>query len=72
MRHSAVSLWISAGADAKRVAVWAGHASVVSGFDRYGHLFPAGDDAVAAALDDLRAGSSTPAVAEVVDLEARR
>lgn len=70
MRHTAVSLWISAGADAKRVASWAGHASVVSVFDRYGHLFPAGDDAVGAALDALRA---VPApAAEVVDLEAVR
>ena len=62
MRHTAVSLWIAAGADAKRVATWAGHASVVSVFDRYGHLFPAGDDQVAAALDELRSVAPAPVV----------
>ena len=72
MRHTAVSLWIAAGADAKRVAVWAGHASVVSVFDRYGHLFPAGDDAVAQALDLLRVDVRTIDAGEVVDLETRR
>ena len=68
MRHTAVSLWISAGADAKRAATWAGHAPVVSVFDRYGHLFPAGDDQVAAALDELR--STAPA--KVVSLDDAR
>lgn len=59
MRHTAVSLWISTGADAKKVAAWAGHASVVSVFDRYGHLFPADADTTMSALDALR--SAQPA-----------
>lgn len=59
MRHTAVSLWISTGADAKKVAAWAGHASVVSVFDRYGHLFDAGADETMTALDAMR--SAAPA-----------
>jgi integrase len=43
LRHTAVSLWIAAGANPKQVAVWAGHRSVSSVLDRYGHLFP-GDE----------------------------
>lgn len=61
MRHTAVSLWIAAGADAKKVASWAGHTSVVYVFDRYGHLFPSADDAAMTALDDLRAATPAPA-----------
>ena len=61
-RHTAVSLWISTGADAEGAATWAGHAPVVSVFDRYGHLFPAGDDVVAEALDVLRSTAPAPVV----------
>jgi integrase len=38
-RHTAVSLWIAAGATPVQVKTWAGHASVASVFDLYGHLF---------------------------------
>lgn len=66
MRHTAVSLWISAGIDAKRVAAWAGHKSVATVFDRYGHLFA--DDAGSAMdrLDGLRlAAAGQPSDAHV-------
>jgi integrase len=43
LRHTAVSLWIAHGASAKQVR-WAGHRSVATVFDRYGHLFPGGED----------------------------
>ena len=40
LRHTAVSLWIAAGAHPKQVAVRAGHTSVSVVLDRYGHLYP--------------------------------
>jgi integrase len=40
LRHTAVSLWIAAGANPKQVAVRAGHTSVAVVLDRYGHLYP--------------------------------
>ncbi len=39
LRHTAISLWIAAGANPKQVAVRAGHTSVSVVFDRYGHLY---------------------------------
>jgi integrase len=44
LRHTAVALWIAAGANPKEVAARAGHTSVAFTFDRYGHLFPDSDD----------------------------
>jgi len=38
LRHTAVALWIAAGANPKEVAARAGHASVSFTLDRYGHL----------------------------------
>jgi integrase len=43
LRHTAVALWIAAGANPKEVSVRAGHTSVSFTLDRYGHLFPAHD-----------------------------
>jgi integrase len=59
MRHTAVSAWIRGGVDPTTVARWAGHASVVSVFARYGHAIPRPDDSatfdrVAAMLDAER------------------
>lgn len=51
MRHTAVSNWINLGADAKQVAVWAGHRSVATVFDRYGHLWDDRGDEVMDRLD---------------------
>jgi integrase len=47
----------SDGASAKQVQVWAGHRSVATVFDRYGHLFPGGEDPV---MDSLDAAASLP------------
>lgn len=65
LRHTAVPTWIAHGATAMQVQVWAGHSSVASVFDRYGHLFPGGEDpvmdsidAAAAQLDDASSGES--------------
>jgi integrase len=70
LRHSAVSLWIAAGATPKQIATWAGHTSVSVVLDRYGHLFPGHEEAVLARLEDL--GNVAPAPRDVVfDLGAR-
>jgi Phage integrase family len=44
LRHTAVALWIAAGANPKEVSVRAGHTSVAFTLDRYGHLFEGHDD----------------------------
>jgi len=51
LRHTAVSTWIAHGASAKQVQVWAGHQSVATVFDRYGHLFPGGEDPIMDSID---------------------
>jgi integrase len=51
LRHTAVALWIAAGANPKQVAARAGHTSVSVVLDRYGHLFPEQDIALVAALE---------------------
>lgn len=54
LRHTAVSLWIAAGGNPKAIATWAGHASVSSVFDRYGHLLPGTEEPVMDALDAMK------------------
>src|SRR5438034_584810 len=51
LRHTAVALWIAAGASPKELAVRAGHTSVSVVLDRYGHLLPGHEKKVNAALD---------------------
>jgi integrase len=53
LRHTAVAWWISAGVDPKRIAAWAGHRSVKTILDTYGHLLPSDDDALTARVDAL-------------------
>ena len=50
-RHTAVTLWIEAGVEAKRISVWAGHHSVSFTLDRYGHLFKRRDESEMAKVD---------------------
>jgi integrase len=59
LRHTAVALWIAAGGNPKEIAVRAGHASVVTVLDRYGHLYPEAEDRLSDALDAM-AGAVTP------------
>ena len=40
MRHTPISLWISAGIDVEQVSTFAGHTSVSFTLDTYGHLYP--------------------------------
>ncbi len=61
LRHTAVALWIAAGANPLEVSRRAGHTSVSFTLDRYGHLFPEADASVADRLEELR--RTTPAEA---------
>ena len=51
LRHSAVPLWISMGANLLQVSRWLGHSSVQITADVYGHLFPETNDLVISRLD---------------------
>jgi integrase len=50
-RHSYASLMIAAGANAKALSRWMGHANIGVTFDQYGHLMPGAEDEGAALLD---------------------
>jgi integrase len=50
-RRTFASLMIAAGVNAKALATYMGHSSVVITYDRYGHLMP-GNETVAAELLD--------------------
>jgi integrase len=59
-RHTAVALWIAAGANPKQIASWAGHTSVAVVLDRYGHLFEGHESAVLSRLDTFAECVSVP------------
>jgi integrase len=53
LRHTAVALWIAAGANPTQIAARAGHTSVSVVLDRYGHLLPQHDGELMRRLEDL-------------------
>jgi integrase len=55
LRHTAVALWIAAGANPKLVSARAGHTSVSFTLDRYGHLYPESDAELCHRLADFYA-----------------
>ena len=57
LRHTAVALWVAAGAKPKEVASRAGHASVRLHPGPYGHLDPEADSALRDRLDALHGGT---------------
>lgn len=61
-RHTAASLMIAAGANAKALSVVMGHASIEITFNRYGHLMPGSEDEVGKRLAAYLAASSASAV----------
>ena len=67
LRHTAVALWIAAGASPKEVAALAGHTSVSFTLDRYGHLYPDSYATLRHRLDALHE-SVQVRDAEVIDL----
>lgn len=72
MRHTAVSLWVAAGATGLEVAKWAGHRSAAFTKSRYAHLFPEAGDELAARLDAFIATSTPTPAAKVIGLHDRR
>jgi hypothetical protein len=50
-RHTFASLKIAAGVNAKALAVYMGHTSVMITVDRYGRLFPGSEEEAAGLLD---------------------
>jgi hypothetical protein len=72
LRHTAVALWIAAGANPKEVAARAGHTSVSFTLDRYGHLDPESDAALRDRLDALYSAGQRDQDAAVVDLFQER
>src|ERR687898_3340358 len=71
LRHTAVALWIAAGANPKEVAARAGHSSVSFTLDRYGHLYPEADAALRDRLDALYGTARPTPQGEVVRLPRR-
>ena len=71
LRHTAVALWIAAGASPKEVAVRAGHSSVATVLDRYGHLLPGTEDAVNDALDAMAQGATVADIGSARAMDAR-
>lgn len=53
LRHTAVALWIEAGASPLEIARRAGHSSPAVVLQRYGHLMPWAEDRLTAALEGL-------------------
>jgi integrase len=59
LRHTCASLLIAAGAHPKLIQARLGHASITTTLDRYGHLFPSVEAALADALDATFNGART-------------
>jgi integrase len=72
LRHTAVSLWVAAGADPKTVATRAGHTSVRTVLDVYAQLYPEGEAALRERLEAAYQPPTAPPAGEVVALDARR
>lgn len=53
LRHTAISLWIAAGASMLQCKEWAGHASIKTTIDIYGHLFPMDEEGPMSALEAM-------------------
>ncbi|MEO7443620.1 MAG: tyrosine-type recombinase/integrase, partial [Acidimicrobiales bacterium] len=69
MRHTAVSLWVAAGASDLEVAKWTGRRSAAFTRSRYAHLFPEHGEALAARLEAfIEAPTPTPA-ADIVPID---
>ena len=70
LRHTAVALWIAAGANPTEIATRAGHSSVATVLDRYGHLLPGSEDRLNNALDALAAAADRGA-APIASISSR-
>ena len=68
LRHTCAALSIAAGAHPKLISARLGHSSVTITLDRYGHLFPSVEEALAEKLDAAFGASQEPAQSNVVEL----
>jgi integrase len=68
LRHTCAALSIAAGAHPKLIAARLGHSSITITLDRYGHLFPSVEEALAEALDAAFAAPATAEATNVVEL----
>ena len=69
LRHTAVALWIAAGASPREVATRAGHTSTRVVLDVYGHLYPESDATLRGRLDDLIAAAEPSPEGAVLPLD---
>jgi integrase len=73
LRHTAVALWIAAGASPKEVAQRAGHTSVKTALDVYGGLYEEAETALRGRLEELyAAGAESAEPGDVVPLDRGR
>ena len=66
LRHTSVALAIATGAHPKAIQTRMGHSSINVTLDRYGHLFPELDEAIAAAFGERFVEVSTSRSSNVV------
>jgi integrase len=53
LRHTAAALAVEAGAHPKQIQALLGHSSITTTLDRYGHLLPGMDEALAERMDGV-------------------
>jgi integrase len=68
LRHTCAALSIAAGAHPKLISARLGHSSIQITLDRYGHLFPSMEEALAEALDAAFAAPSVEENATLVEM----
>jgi integrase len=71
LRHTCASLSIAAGAHPKLISARLGHSSITITLDRYGHLFPSMEEALAKALDAAYSDVEPTASGAIMPLPVR-
>jgi integrase len=69
LRHTCASLLIAQGAHPKLISARLGHSTIQITLDRYGHLFPSVEEALADALDAAFAAGATPVATRVAAIQ---
>ena len=70
LRHTAVALWIGAGADRYTVSKWAGHTNAAFTEQVYGHLWEQDHSGTRAAIAELPGGASVRRLAKEAEQTA--
>jgi integrase len=58
--HTFASLMVGAGVNARALASYMGHSSIMITLDRYGHLMPGNEEQAAGLLDAYLAAGAVP------------